>query len=148
MAITKTSGTISFTFLHPDFKLKNRTNIRKAIKAFISYKNKRSGDISFIFCNDAYLAEMNQKYLQHDTYTDIITFDYSTESFISGDIFISIDRVCDNSVKFKVTQDKELMRVMAHGILHLMGYKDHKTSERLAMSAEEDDALNFFNQYL
>ena len=131
MPTKQTSGTVSFTVLHSEFKLKNRTNIRKALKSFIIHKKKTSGEINYIFCDDPYLAEMNQKYLQHNTYTDIITFDYSTGSCISGDIFISIDRVCENAQKFNVTLESELLRVMAHGILHLMGYVDGEPSEGL-----------------
>jgi probable rRNA maturation factor len=148
MADKNKPGTISFTVLNSDFKLKNRTNIRKALKSFIIHKNKISGDISFIFCDDMYLADMNQKYLQHDTFTDIITFDYSSDRSISGDIFISTDRVIENAGKFNVPTERELMRVMAHGILHLMGFTDEKPSERLAMTNEEDLALNYFNEYL
>ena len=116
--------------------------VKKWLKALFDRENFYIGDVSYIFCSDEYLLSINMKYLNHNTYTDIITFDYSSDSpvqatsgikkndkLILGDIFISIDRVKENADKFKVSFKNELFRVMAHGILHLMGYKDKTTKD-------------------
>ena len=99
------------------------------------------GEIQFIYCSDSYLLQLNRQYLQHDTFTDIITFDYSAEKTVSGDIFISIDRVSENAKKFSHSFEDELHRVMAHGVLHLMGFKDKSKKTKLQMTTEEDKAL-------
>jgi probable rRNA maturation factor len=100
------------------------------------------GEVNFIFCSDEYLHKMNVEYLQHDTYTDIITFDYSTEEEIAGDIFVSIDRVNENASQFEVQQIQELHRVLIHGILHLLGYKDKSTDDQRQMTEKEDFYLS------
>lgn len=108
----------------------------------VIYKNnKQEGNINFIFCTDTYLLEVNKKYLNHDYYTDVITFDYSEKTMISGDIFISIDRISENSETFNVSFDKELSRVLVHGILHLLGYNDKSIEEKKAMTFWEDKYL-------
>ena len=94
--------------------------------------------IQFVFCSDVYLLELNQQYLHHDTLTDIITFDYREGKKISGDIFISIDRVRENAGKFNVLFKEELHRVMIHGILHLCGYKDKDKKSKMLMTEKED----------
>lgn len=99
-------------------------------------------EINFIFVNDSYLHTINLKFLNHDTYTDIITFDYSKHKQLAADIFISIDRVHENAQKFNITFYKELSRVMIHGILHLMGYDDKTKQHQLIMRKLEDDCLN------
>lgn len=101
-------------------------------------ENKIPGNISYFFCTDTYLLDINQKYLNHDTYTDIITFDYVEGKLISGDILISLDRVRENANSFQTGFKNELQRVMAHGLLHLMGYKD-KTPEEQALMREKED---------
>lgn len=103
-------------------------------------------NISYVFCTDEYLHKLNLEHLNHDTYTDIITFDYCEGSLIQGDIFISIERVKENSVKFKVSFEEELRRVMAHGVLHLAGYKDKSDEEAREMRAKEDFYLSLFNE--
>lgn len=103
-------------------------------------EGKKIEEISIVFCSDEYLLEMNKQYLDHDYYTDIITFDYYTED-ISGDLFISIDRVKENSEINKVSFDNELKRVVAHGILHLLGYGDKSEEESELMRKKENEAL-------
>lgn len=122
-------------------KLKRRVT-SKWIKQVIASEEKRVGDISFIFCSDSYLLDVNKKYLEHDYFTDIITFDYVEGLVISGDIFISVDRVNENSVEFKTTVTDELNRILIHGILHLLGYKDKQKKDKLLMTEKEDFYLN------
>ena len=101
--------------------------------------------LSYIFCNDQYLLERNQSYLSHDTFTDIITFDYVEGTIISGDIFISVDRLEENAAIFKVSFEEERLRVMAHGLLHLMGYKDKSAEDQLVMSNKENEKIKMFH---
>ena len=101
--------------------------------------------INYVFCSDQFLHEMNREYLAHDTLTDIITFDYSEKESISGDVFISLDRTKENAQKFHQTPLKELHRVMVHGLLHLIGYKDKAPSESEQMRAKEDYYLSLRN---
>ncbi len=101
--------------------------------------------LSYIFCNDQYLLGLNQTYLSHDTLTDIITFDYVEGSSVSGDIFISVDRLKENAAIFKVSFEEERLRVMAHGLLHLMGYKDKTTEDQIVMSNKENEKIKMFH---
>lgn len=124
-------------------KIKNKLNLKRWIKATIIAEKKSLGELNYIFCSDEYLHEMNVEYLNHDTLTDIITFDNSeVEDEITGDIFISIDRVIDNANKFEVSIEDELHRVMVHGVLHLIGYKDKKKEEKETMRFKENFYLN------
>ncbi len=108
----------------------------------IAKRHKREiGEIQFIFCTDEELLQLNKQFLQHDYYTDIITFDYSTAKLISGDIYISIDRILENANKHKTNNKNELHRVLIHGILHLCGFKDKKRSDQAEMRTLEDTAL-------
>jgi probable rRNA maturation factor len=125
------------------FKL-SRRSISKWIKSCIGHYNKRVGDINFIFCSDVYLKEINIQYLKHDYFTDIITFDNNEEGIISGDIYISTERVLDNSKLFEVEFEKELLRVMVHGILHLNGFEDTSDDQRAEMHRLEDFWLDKF----
>ena len=102
---------------------------------------KRVGDVAYIFCNDTRILDVNRQYLQHDYYTDIITFDYTEGDVISGDIFISLDTVSTNSEKFHTDYEQELLRVIIHGILHLCGINDKGPGEREVMEQHENDAL-------
>ena len=116
---------------------------RKAVRAWITavaatYEGRKVGDLSYIFCNDERILEVNKEFLGHDYYTDIITFDYSEPSKISGDMFISLDTVLSNSSKFHTSYDKELMRVIIHGVLHLCGINDKGPGERAVMEAAEE----------
>jgi len=114
------------------------------IKQVVTIEKKRSGDINFIFCSDKYLLSINREYLKHDYYTDVITFDYSTENFLSGDIFISVDTVLENSKLFQSLFDEELNRVVIHGVLHLCGYNDKSDVENRHMRFLEDKYLVLF----
>ena len=111
----------------------------------INSEGKLCSELSYIFCDDAYLLEINKEYLNHNTYTDIITFDYSTPNSISGDLFISIERVKDNAQKFGISELEELRRVMVHGVLHLLGYKDKEESEIAEMRIKEEEKLKMFH---
>lgn len=104
-------------------------------------ESKKLGDISLIFCSDEYLLKVNQDYLDHDYYTDIITFDYTEDDFVSGDLFISIDRVKENAETNKVDFINELNRVIVHGVLHLCGYKDKSEEEEALMRSKENQML-------
>lgn len=122
----------------------NRVAARNYINQLIVEEGKKAGDISYIFCSDNYLLKMNQEYLNHDYFTDIITFDYCEGETISGDIFISIDRVKENADDFNEPLKKELFRVIFHGILHLAGYRDKTDIEKSQMKAKEDFYLRMF----
>jgi rRNA maturation RNase YbeY len=112
------------------------------IKNTIVSEGKFPGDISFIFCSDDYLLDVNRKFLQHDYFTDIITFDYVEHGHVNGDIFISVDRVKENAGKFSKTFENELNRILIHGILHLLGYKDKEKRDKELMTEREDFYLN------
>ena len=103
------------------------------------------GQINYIFCNDDYLHKINLQYLNHDTFTDIISFDYSEGNFLQGDIFISIERVQDNAMDFNISLLEELKRVMAHGILHYCGYKDKSSEEQKIMRQKEEQKMKMFH---
>lgn len=135
---------ISFNY-ETDFILSNEYNYEKWISSIIQSENKFLGDINYIFCNDEQLLKINIEYLDHDTLTDIISFDYSEGNLIQGDIFISIERVQDNAIDFKVTFEEELKRVMAHGILHYCGYKDKTNKDSLLMRKKEDEKIQLFH---
>ncbi|MGE5395060.1 MAG: rRNA maturation RNase YbeY [Candidatus Saccharibacteria bacterium] len=119
-----------------------KRKVTRWIKETILSEGKTLGDISFIFCSDTYLLEVNKQYLNHDYFTDIITFDYVEGGVVSGDIFISCDRVKENAVEFNTGFDNELMRIVIHGVLHLLGYKDKSKKDKLLMTNKEDIYLN------
>ena len=121
-----------------EFILDDEQNISNWISNTIIKENFKEGDINYIFCDDEYLLEINQKYLNHDTLTDIISFDYSVGKILHGDIFISIPRVVENASKYKVTFTQELLRVIIHGILHYCGYKDKEKKDKDMMRSKED----------
>lgn len=108
----------------------------------VQNENKELGDVNLIFCSDEYLLSINQEHLNHDYYTDIITFDYSIENTVSGDLFISYDRVKDNAETLKTDKQTELYRVCVHGLLHLCGYKDKSEEDEAIMRSKEDEALH------
>ncbi|TDO01272.1 rRNA maturation RNase YbeY [Sunxiuqinia elliptica] len=108
------------------------------IKNSIQKEGKNTSEISFIFCSDDYLLDINRQYLDHDYYTDIITFDYVEGDDVSGDVFISIDRVRENAETFQVSFQNELNRIIIHGVLHLLGYKDKEADEKKIMTGKED----------
>jgi len=119
-----------------------KRKIRNWINSAICEENKKSKDLSFIFCSDSYLLKINQQYLEHDYYTDIITFDYVEGDWVSGDIFISVERVKENAEIFKVLFMNELCRIMIHGVLHLLGYKDKQKDHKSQMTERENYYLN------
>ena len=124
------------------FTLKNKTGIRKWLNVVIREEKKKPWYINFIFCSDEYLLELNKSYLKRETLTDILTFpSQDNNDTISGDIFISIDRVKENAAIFQQDLEKELQRVMVHGVLHLIGYSDHGKKKKEIMTEREDHYL-------
>jgi len=121
-----------------EFVLQNQGELQRWIKKVITSENKEMGEINYIFCSDEYLLERNIKYLDHDTLTDIITFNYCKGKIITSDIMISIDRVKENSTIFDNSFSEELHRVMIHGILHLIGYDDKTEKEKKLMKEKEN----------
>ncbi len=124
------------------FKVTGRLLLRKWINSAIEEEGKLPGDITYIFCSDQYLLELNRSALDHDYYTDIITFDYCEGKTVSGDLFISVDRVEDNAKNLGNSFRDELHRVMIHGVLHLCGYQDKTKKEEQTMREKEDYYLN------
>ncbi|WP_295648912.1 rRNA maturation RNase YbeY [uncultured Mucilaginibacter sp.] len=125
------------------FKPKNKTALRQWINETIVNEGASLSEINYIFCSDVYLIGLNQQYLDHDTYTDIITFDNSEiEKSIAGDIFISVDRIRENALTFGIDATHELQRVMIHGVLHLLGYKDKSKKDKALMTQKEDFYLD------
>jgi probable rRNA maturation factor len=128
-----------------DFELLNELQISEWISKVILSENKTEGDINYIFCDDQYLVQINEQYLKHDTLTDIISFDYTLGNEISGDIFISTERVQDNAKDFKTTFDEELRRVIIHGVLHYCGFKDKTEYDEKTMREKENEKLAMFH---
>ncbi|MDP4240475.1 MAG: rRNA maturation RNase YbeY [Bacteroidota bacterium] len=122
----------------------SKQTINRWIKETAALYGKRTGEIAYIFCSDKRILEVNKQYLNHDYYTDIITFDYSEGTIISGDIFISIETVESNAEKFKVSFDEELKRILIHGILHLCGQDDKTPEMRTEMTRKENQALEMY----
>lgn len=134
---------ISFFSEDISFTLKDKTKVRNWIQSAIRAEGYSTGTLNFIFCSDSYLLTINQQYLNHDTYTDIITFDTSEEeNKIEGDIFISIERVRENAKQFNTQTADELHRVIIHGVLHLLGYKDKSKKDKDLMTQKEDQYLS------
>ena len=123
------------------FTLNNQNKLVKWIGDVVSSEGFQVGEINYIFCDDSYLNKINQEFLNHDTFTDIISFDYTLGKEVGGDIFISIERVLENAEKFNEVFETELHRVMIHGILHFMGYKDKTKKEKTLMRTKEDENI-------
>ncbi|GIM54646.1 rRNA maturation RNase YbeY [Capnocytophaga cynodegmi] len=135
---------ITFNY-ETEFELPEQETVFQAwIEKIIASEEKELGELNYIFCDDNYLHQINVQYLDHDTLTDIITFDYTEEQTISGDIFISVERVADNAKDFNVDFQAELLRVMAHGVLHLCGYKDKSDAESKQMRSKEEEKMGLF----
>jgi len=128
-----------------DFELSDEVKYAEWISEVIASEGKKEGEISYIFCDDEYLLEINQQHLDHDTLTDIISFDYTIGNEISGDIFISVERVKDNAVDFNVAFAEELLRVMSHGILHYCGFKDKGDEDEKLMRTKEEEKIALFH---
>lgn len=135
---------ISFNY-ETDFELSDETAISNWLSQVILSESKKEGDINYIFCDDEYLHKINVEYLDHDTLTDIISFDYSVGNELHGDIFVSIERVADNANDFEVSFDEELKRVLVHGILHYAGYKDKSEEDELKMRQKEEEKIGMFH---
>ena len=132
---------ITFNY-ETEFVVEQETQLENWIEKVVSDKDFELGEVNYIFCDDEYLLKLNVEFLQHDTLTDIISFDNSLGKLINGDIFISIERVKENAKEYNVTFEEELHRVMIHGILHYMGLKDKSADEKMIMRKEENKALS------
>jgi probable rRNA maturation factor len=128
-----------------EFKLKDKNNFKAWLKKVAEIERFRINDLNYIFCSDEYLHKINVDYLDHDTYTDIITFDNSEdESTIEGDIFVSIERIIDNSRSLNILFDEEIKRVIVHGLLHLCGYDDNSVEDKANMRRLETEYILIF----
>ncbi|WP_296146321.1 rRNA maturation RNase YbeY [uncultured Flavobacterium sp.] len=135
---------ISFNY-ETDFELSDETAISDWLSQVILSESKKEGDINYIFCDDEFLHKINMQYLNHDTLTDIISFDDCVGNLLNGDIFISVERVADNANDFEVSFDEELKRVLVHGILHFAGYKDKSEEDELKMRQKEEEKIAMFH---
>lgn len=135
-------GKIAFFYEETNFVLPKTSRIKAWLKKIITSEHFELEQINFIFCSDDYLHKLNLLYLGHDTYTDIITFDYSAEGSLEGDIYISVDRVSENAQNLGVDFNEEINRVMAHGVLHMMGFKDKSVVEKKEMRLKEESCLS------
>ncbi len=133
---------ITFHFEDTKFEFKRKVLTRKWLKLVAESEIRRIGDIAVIFCSDNYILDVNRRYLEHDYFTDIITFDYCEGDRLSGDLFISVDTVRENSVEYGTDFDEELDRVIVHGVLHLIGYDDHTEEETAQIRAKENYYLS------
>lgn len=132
---------ISFNFVETKDILSKKNKIKAWIKSVIEKKGMKVGDISYIFCKDEYLLDINQNYLNHDDFTDIISFDYSDKDKVAGDLFISVERVMENSQNLNQEFEQELYRVIIHGVLHLLGLKDKTKAQEKEMRKAEEECL-------
>ena len=135
---------ISFNY-ETDFELENEAQYEDWISRIIESEGFDEGEINYIFCDDEYLRKINVEYLDHDTLTDIISFDYTVGNLIQGDIFVSIERVKDNANDFNVSFDEELKRVLSHGVLHYCGYKDKSPEDEALMRSKEEEKMQMFH---
>lgn len=129
---------INFAFIDVEVHALDVVITASWLESVCQEENQFLGEINFVFCNDEYLLEINRSYLDHDFYTDVITFDYSEEGYLSGDVFVSVERVIDNAVVFDTSFLNELHRILVHGLLHLAGYKDKNDDEKKIMRSKED----------
>ncbi len=129
-----------------DFILQEKNKISNWIEEVIFLENFFIGDINLIFTGKEYLLKINQKYLSHDYHTDVITFDYNIEKIISGDIFISVETVFENARIYEKNQKEEILRIIIHGILHLLNYKDKDKKDKIIMTKKEDFYIKFFEE--
>jgi rRNA maturation RNase YbeY len=137
---------MSFNSADLSFKLDSMPAVRNWIIQAVKSEGKSVDELAFVFCTDEFLHTLNVQYLKHDTYTDIITFDYTNSSTaIAGELYISLDRICDNALKYDVSAEDELHRVMIHGVLHLCGFSDKSSNKKRIMSNKEDFYLSLRN---
>lgn len=137
---------IRFSVQSVDFELPEEEKVRRWVAKVIRSRGKAVGNVNYLFCDDEYLLGVNQRYLNHDTYTDIITFDYVSGGLVSGDIMISVERVGENAKAFGVPFEQELRRVVIHGVLHLLGQGDKSESEAAEMRRQEEESLEMWNR--
>ena len=135
---------ISFNY-ETDFELENEEQYKDWISRIIESEGFDEGEINYIFCDDDYLHKINVEYLDHDTLTDIISFDYTVGNLIQGDIFVSVERVKDNANDFNVSFEEELKRVLSHGVLHYCGYKDKSPKDEALMRSKEEEKMKMFH---
>ncbi len=135
---------ISFNY-ETDFELENEAQYEDWISRIIESEGFNEGEINYIFCDDEYLHKINVEYLDHDTLTDIISFDYSVGNVLQGDIFVSVERVLDNANDFNVSFEEELKRVLSHGVLHYCGYKDKSPEDEALMRSKEEEKMQMFH---
>ncbi len=135
---------ISFHSEGVNTKTPSKRLLKAWIKEFVSNHGKKVGELAFIFCSDEKILEVNQNFLQHDYYTDIITFDYCEGEIVSGDIFISVERVAENATSHNAEYSAELLRVLAHGVLHLIGFQDKSPKKKKEMTENEDLCISLF----
>ena len=135
---------ISFNY-ETEFELADEEVFSNWISQVILSESKKEGDINYIFCDDEYILEINKQYLNHDYFTDIISFDYSVGNELYGDIFVSVERVRENSIDFNTAFDEELKRVIIHGVLHYCGYKDKSEEDELIMREKENEKIQMFH---
>lgn len=136
---------IFFSNADVDFTLPDVDRIKKWISVIVKNHGKSVGKINYLFCSDEYIYDANIHFLNHDTYTDIITFDYVEGVLLSGDILISVDRVGDNASKFSTSFERELRRVIIHGVLHLIGFKDKSEKDASVMRQKEEESLMIYD---
>ena len=127
------------------FTPKNQNKLAEWISNVILSEGFEVGEINYIFCDDIFLHKINQEFLKHDTYTDIISFDYTLGKEVGGDIFVSIERVLENAEKFNEVFENELHRVMIHGVLHFMGYKDKTKKDKILMRTKENEKISIIS---
>ena len=135
---------ISFNY-ETDFELENEAQYEDWISRIIQSEGFDEGEINYIFCDDEYLHKINVEYLDHDTLTDIISFDYTVGNVLQGDIFVSVERVKDNANDFNVSFEEELKRVLSHGVLHYCGYKDKSPKDEALMRSKEEEKMQMFH---
>lgn len=139
---------VRYFFEDTDFQFKPKRFTSSWLKTVAESEIRKLGDVNIIFCSDNYILDINQRYLQHDYFTDIITFDYCDGNILSGDLFISVESVRENTLEYGTEFDEELNRVIVHGILHLVGYDDHAEDDIVVMRSKENYYLDLRNSLL
>ena len=139
---------VRYFFEDTDFQFKPKRFTFSWLKTVAESEIRKLGDVNIIFCSDNYILDINQRYLQHDYFTDIITFDYCDGNILSGDLFISVESVRENALEYGTEFDEELNRVIVHGILHLVGYDDHAEDDIVVMRSKENYYLDLRNSLL
>ncbi|MCD4769988.1 MAG: rRNA maturation RNase YbeY [Bacteroidales bacterium] len=134
---------IKFNYQIKDFRIRNSTIVKNWLKNVVTKEKYICGNIRIVFVDDKYLKSINQEFLKHNYYTDVITFDYSVKRVVEGEVYISVETIIDNASEYRQSLRSEVLRVMVHGILHLTGYDDISNEEKKIMREKEDYYLNF-----